>query len=82
MPYFARKEDIKDFFKDFVMADDVIHITYTSGRKLSSEDFVEFANADDSRAAMVKDKITLRSRYIELFPATREEMDEAIAKGR
>ncbi|KAJ8449474.1 hypothetical protein Cgig2_002271 [Carnegiea gigantea] len=82
LPYSARKEDIKDFFKDFVLADDVIRITYTSVGRLSCEAFVEFANADDSRAAMVKDKMTLGSRYIELFPATQEEMDEAIAKGR
>lgn len=82
LPYSARREDVKDFFKDFVLADDVVHMTYTSSGRPSGEAFVEFANPEDSRAAMVKDKMTLGSRYVELFPASREEMDEAIAKGR
>ncbi|KAJ8424745.1 hypothetical protein Cgig2_013526 [Carnegiea gigantea] len=82
LPYSARREDIKNFFKDFVLEDDVIHITYNSAGKPSGEAFVEFSSPDDSKAAMVKDNMTLGSRYIELFPATREEMDEAIVKGR
>lgn len=82
LPFSARREDIKNFFKDFVLADDAIHITYNSAGRPSGEAFVEFPSPEDSRAAMVKDKMTLGSRYVELFPAFREEMDDAIAKGR
>ncbi|KAK9692355.1 hypothetical protein RND81_09G258600 [Saponaria officinalis] len=82
LPFSARRDDIKKFFKDFVLADDVIHITYNSSGRPSGDAFVEFASAEDSKSAMAKDKMTLGSRYVELFPATREEMDEAIAGGR
>jgi heterogeneous nuclear ribonucleoprotein F/H len=43
---------------------------------------VEFANAEDSKAAMAKDRMTLGSRYIELFPSSIEELDEAVSRGR
>ena len=82
LPFSARREDIKKFFDDFDLADDVVHITYNSSGRPSGEAFVKFSSPDESKAAMVKDKMTLGSRYIELFPASKEEMDEATAKGR
>ncbi|KAH9605814.1 hypothetical protein KSS87_020408 [Heliosperma pusillum] len=82
LPFSAKKQDIKTFFKDFDLADDVIHITFNSAGRPSGDAFVKFASPEDSKAAMVKDKMTLGSRYIELFPAPQEEMDEAISAGR
>ncbi|CAK9164688.1 unnamed protein product [Ilex paraguariensis] len=82
LPFSANKEDIMDFFQDFVFSEDSIHITATSGGRPTGEAFVEFASAEDSRAAMAKDRMTLGSRYIELFPSTPEELEEAISRGR
>ncbi|KAL5831944.1 hypothetical protein ACOSQ3_017362 [Xanthoceras sorbifolium] len=82
LPFSAGKDDIMDFFKDFVLSEESINITMNSDGRPTGEAFVEFANAEDSRAAMSKDRMTLGSRYIELFPSSHEEMDEAVLRGR
>ncbi|XP_061957986.1 uncharacterized protein LOC133679411 [Populus nigra] len=82
LPFSASKDDIMEFFKDFVLSDDSIHITMNSEGRPTGEAFVEFANAEDSKAAMAKDRMTLGSRYIELFPSSVEESDEAVSRGR
>ncbi|KAJ1390326.1 RNA-binding domain superfamily [Sesbania bispinosa] len=53
-----------------------------SARQTFWEAYVEFANAEDSKAAMSKDRMTLGSRYIELFPSSHSEMEDAISRGR
>jgi heterogeneous nuclear ribonucleoprotein F/H len=82
LPFSASKDDIMEFFKDFVLSEDSIHITMNSEGRPTGEAFVEFANAEDSKAAMAKDRMTLGSRYIELFPSSVEESDEAVSRGR
>ncbi|TXG73299.1 hypothetical protein EZV62_001878 [Acer yangbiense] len=82
LPFSAGKDDIMDFFKDFVLSEESIHITMNSEGRPTGEAFAEFANAEDSKAAMSKDRMTLGSRYIELFPSSHEEMDEAVLRGR
>lgn len=82
LPFSAGKDDIMDFFKDFVLSEDSIHITMNSDGRPTGEAFVEFANVEDSKAAMAKDRMTLGSRYIELFPSSHDEMDEALSRGR
>ncbi|GAB2287041.1 hypothetical protein Dimus_021428 [Dionaea muscipula] len=81
LPYSAIKDDILEFFKNFELSEDKVHITYNSEGRPSGDAFVEFSNPEDSRAAMSKDRKTLGSRYIELFPSSKQEMDEAIARG-
>ncbi|MCD7446348.1 hypothetical protein HAX54_005955 [Datura stramonium] len=51
------------------------------GVDLQGEAFVEFASADDSRSAMAKDRMTIGNRYIELFPSSPEELEEAVSRG-
>ncbi|GAA0144180.1 RNA splicing factor [Lithospermum erythrorhizon] len=82
LPFSATKEDIVDFFKDFVLAEEKIHITTDSIGRPTGEAYVEFANAEDSKAAMANDRMTLGSRYIELFPSAPDELTEAVSKGR
>ncbi|XP_011045432.1 PREDICTED: heterogeneous nuclear ribonucleoprotein F-like [Populus euphratica] len=82
LPFSAGKDDIMEFFKDFVLSEDSLHITMNSEGRPTGEAFVEFANAEDSKAAMAKDRMTLGSRYIELFPSSIEELDEAVSRGR
>ncbi|XP_039046979.1 heterogeneous nuclear ribonucleoprotein F-like, partial [Hibiscus syriacus] len=78
LPFSAGKDDIIDFFKDFVLSEDAIHIVLNSERRPNGEAFVEFANAEDSKAAIAKDRMTLGSRYIELFPSFPKEMVDAM----
>ncbi|KAL5982012.1 hypothetical protein ACLOJK_016080 [Asimina triloba] len=82
LPYSAGKDDILDFFKDFNLSEDSIHIVLNSEGRSTGEAFVEFSNPEDSKAAMVKDRMTLGSRYIELFPSSVQELDEAVSRGR
>lgn len=82
LPFSAGKDDIMDFFKDFVLSEEAIHITMNSEGRPTGEAFVEFSNAEDSKAAMVKDRMTLGSRYIELFPSSQGELEEAVSRGR
>ncbi|OIV92032.1 hypothetical protein TanjilG_01741 [Lupinus angustifolius] len=82
LPFSASKDDIMDFFKDFVMSEDSIYIIMNSEGRPSGEAYVEFENADESKAAMAKDRMTLGSRYIELFPSSHSEMEDAISRGR
>lgn len=82
MPFSACKEDIIDFFKNFsLLQDSIVRLANSEGRP-TGEAFVEFANAEDSRAAMTKDRMTIGSRYIELFPSSHEELEETVARGR
>ncbi|GJR65576.1 tubby-like F-box protein 3 isoform X2 [Tanacetum coccineum] len=77
LPFSAGKDDIIDFFKEFTLTEDSIHITYNSEGRATGEAFVEFANLEDSKAALAKDRMTLGSRYIELFMSSPEELGDA-----
>ncbi|KAK1429124.1 hypothetical protein QVD17_11326 [Tagetes erecta] len=80
LPYSAGKDDILDFFKEFTLSEDSIHMTYNSEGRSTGEAFVEFANLDDSKAALAKDRMTLGSRYIELFMSSHEEMRDPVLR--
>lgn len=41
----------------------------------SGQAFAEFASAEDAQTAMAKDRQMMGSRYIELFPASREDLE-------
>lgn len=82
LPYSASKDDIMDFFRDFVLSEDSIHFTMNSEGRRTGEAFVEFVSAEDSKAAMVKDRKMLGNRYIVLFPSSHEEWEEAASRGR
>ncbi|KAJ6796517.1 Uncharacterized protein M6B38_218910 [Iris pallida] len=80
LPYSAGKDDIMDFFKDYQLSEETVHIVLNSNGRPAGEAYVEFANAEDSKSAMGMDRMTLGSRYIELFPSTAKEMNQAISK--
>lgn len=82
LPFSAGKDDIMDFFKNFVLSEDSINFTVNSEGRATGEAFVKFKSAEDSKAAMVKDRKTLGSRYIELFPSSLEEWEDAVQSGR
>ncbi|KAK6937138.1 RNA recognition motif domain [Dillenia turbinata] len=82
LPFSAGKDDIMYFFNDFDLSEGSIHITLNSDGRPTGEAYVEFASAEDSKAAMIKDRMSLGSRYIELFPSSLEELEEAVARGQ
>ncbi|CAH9103266.1 unnamed protein product [Cuscuta epithymum] len=82
LPYSAEKDDIIDFFKDFVLSENSILITRNFEGRPTGEAFVEFANPEDAKAALAKDRMTLGSRYIELFPSSPEDLNESVSRRR
>lgn len=82
LPFSAGKDDIIDFFKNFTLSEDSIHITFNFEGRPTGESFVEFATAEDAKAALAKDRMTLGSRYIELFQSSPEELNEAVSRAR
>ncbi|KAI4383690.1 hypothetical protein MLD38_009497 [Melastoma candidum] len=82
LPFSAGKDDILDFFKDFDLNEESVHIAMNSEGGPSGDAYVEFMSKEDSKAAMSKDRMTLGSRYMESFPATRGDMEEAVSRGR
>lgn len=82
LPFSASKRDILDFFRDFPLANENVHIVVHADGRATGEAYVEFAGPAESKAAMRKDKMTLGSRYVELFPSSREEATRAATKGR
>ncbi|KAF3330168.1 heterogeneous nuclear ribonucleoprotein F [Carex littledalei] len=82
LPFSATKEEIMDFFREFELTENRIHLVLNRDGRPSGEAFVEFENAEESKAAMKNDRMTLGSRYIELFASQLKEMDEAISRER
>ncbi|GER55061.1 RNA-binding (RRM/RBD/RNP motifs) family protein [Striga asiatica] len=82
LPYSAGKDDIIDFFKNFTLSDESVHIVLNFDGRPNGEAFVEFANVDDAKEALAKDRMTLGNRYVELFQSSLEELNEALSRGR
>lgn len=82
LPFSANRDDIVEFFKGSYLSDDSIYFMVNSEGRVTGEAYVKFESPEDSKAAMMEDGTCLGSRYIELFPSTLEEWEEAVSKGR
>ncbi|KAJ7554257.1 hypothetical protein O6H91_06G132700 [Diphasiastrum complanatum] len=82
LPFSTSKRDIIEFFRDHGLKEENIHIVTHSDGRATGEAYVEFSSPSDSKAAMGKDKMTMGSRYVELFPSSREEATKAASKAR
>ncbi|GMH25154.1 hypothetical protein Nepgr_026997 [Nepenthes gracilis] len=82
LPFSVTKSDVIEFFGEFKPAEDKILIARRADGRTTGEAYVEFASADEAKKAMCKDKMTIGSRYIELFPSTPEEARRAESRGR
>eukprot|EP00667_Euglena_gracilis_P029884 EG_transcript_40301 len=82
LPFSATKGDIKAFFEGFNVSDAGIYLVAGKGGRPSGEAFVQFGDEYEAQRALLKDKEAIGMRYIELFLATREECDSAIARFR
>ncbi|KAG6553203.1 hypothetical protein Mapa_005263 [Marchantia paleacea] len=68
LPFSASRRDIVNFFKEFKLRDDAVHLVLSAEGRATGEAFVEFPSISHCKAAMDKDKMILGDRYIELFP--------------
>lgn len=87
IPFAATKMDIISFFADSnivpplpVLHTDSIHIVVGADGRASGAAFVEFPSPVDAKRAMLKDRQLMGSRYVELFPSSREEAAKAATK--
>lgn len=82
LPFTANRDDILEFFKGSVLLDDSIYFMVNSEGKVTGEAYVKFESPEDSKSAMMEDGTCIGNRYIELFPSSLEEWEEAVSKGR
>ncbi|OMO71409.1 hypothetical protein CCACVL1_18230 [Corchorus capsularis] len=82
LPFSVQKKEIVEFFKDFKIVEDRIHIACRPDGKATGEAYVEFASAEEAKRAMCKDKMTIGNRYVELFPSTPDEARRAESRSR
>ncbi|KAF0934519.1 hypothetical protein E2562_025615 [Oryza meyeriana var. granulata] len=82
LPYSATTEDIIKFFVEYELTEENVHIAYRPDGKATGEAYVEFPTAEVAKTAMCKDKMTIGTRYVELFPSTPEEASRAKSRAR
>lgn len=82
LPFSASRADIVDFFAGFDLSEEKVHIALRADGKATGEAFVEFPSAEEAKRAMNKDRMTIGSRYVELFPSTPEEASRAQSRSR
>ncbi|XP_010484697.1 PREDICTED: heterogeneous nuclear ribonucleoprotein H2-like isoform X1 [Camelina sativa] len=82
LPYSVNKPQIIDFFSGYKVIQGRVHVVSRPDGKATGEAFVEFETVEDARRAMAKDKMSIGSRYVELFPTTREEARRAESRSR
>ena len=82
LPFSVTKKEIIDFFASSGLNEENIHIVTHGDGRATGEAFVEFSGPEESKDAMKKDKMTLGTRYVELFPSSREEATRAAAKSQ
>nr|AFK41709.1 unknown [Lotus japonicus] len=82
LPFAVTKSQIVDFFKDYKLIEDRVHIACRPDGKATGEAYVEFVSPDEAKRAMSKDKMMIGSRYVELFPSTPDEARRAESRSR
>ncbi|KAL8246839.1 hypothetical protein R6Q59_008055 [Mikania micrantha] len=82
LPFTVQKADIVEFFKDFNVADEKVHIACRPDGKVTGEAYVTFESIEAAKQAMSKDRFLIGSRYVELFPSTPDEARRAESRSR
>ena len=85
LPYDVGVDAIVEFFQGpdgdgpVTVNPENVLMTLTPEGRPSGQAFVEFASTQDSAIALTKNKATIGSRYVELFPSSREEAARNVA---
>eukprot|EP00955_Chlamydomonas_euryale_P088968 364426-Chlamydomonas_euryale.AAC.34 len=84
LPFACQDEDIVRWFDDVQgitpLTNDSVFIVQEGGRP-SGIAFVELATPQEASACMVKNRQMMGSRYIEIFPANRGDLEKYRARG-
>ncbi|KAK3243750.1 hypothetical protein CYMTET_46616 [Cymbomonas tetramitiformis] len=82
LPFTAGKQDIVLFFQGFGLEEQGVNIVYGRDGRPSGECYCVFeGEGADIRGALTKHRQTMGTRYVELFPSSKQEMDQARATG-
>lgn len=82
LPFTATKQDIVLFFTGNGVKEECVHIVYGRDGRPTGEAYCVFEGPEsDIRGALSKHRQILGTRYVELFPTTKAEMDQCRAAG-
>ncbi|CAN8277732.1 unnamed protein product [Cochlearia groenlandica] len=83
LPYSVNKAQIVEFFSGYKVIEERVHVACRPDGKATGEAYVEFETVEEARrAAMAKDKMSIGSRYVELFPTSHEDARRAESRSR
>ncbi|XP_073456773.1 G-rich sequence factor 1 isoform X1 [Aquarana catesbeiana] len=77
LPYSCTEQDIINFFSGLSIADEGITFVLDQRGRKSGEAFVQFVSQENAEQALQKHKQEIGSRYIEIFPSRRSEIQNA-----
>ncbi|KAG8454251.1 hypothetical protein GDO86_000768 [Hymenochirus boettgeri] len=77
LPYSCSEQDILNFFSGLDIADEGITFVLDQRGRKSGEAFVQFLSQEHAEQALLKHKQEIGSRYIEIFPSRRSEIQTA-----
>ncbi|KAM4808925.1 G-rich sequence factor 1 [Rhinophrynus dorsalis] len=77
LPYSCSEQDILNFFSGLDVADEGITFVLDQRGRKSGEAFVQFLSQEHADQALLKHKQEIGSRYIEIFPSRRNEIQTA-----
>lgn len=77
LPYSCTEQDIVHFFSGLSIADEGITFVLDQRGRKSGEAFVQFVSQEHAEHALLKHKQEIGSRYIEIFPSRRSEIQNA-----
>ncbi|KAM4710520.1 G-rich sequence factor 1 [Discoglossus pictus] len=77
LPYSCSEQDILNFFSGLEIADEGITFVLDQRGRKSGEAFVQFLTQEYAEQALLKHKQEIGSRYIEIFPSRRSEIQTA-----
>ncbi|KAM8938823.1 G-rich sequence factor 1 [Pelodytes ibericus] len=77
LPYSCSEPDILNFFSGLDIADEGITFVLDQRGRKSGEAFVQFLSQEQADQALLKHKQEIGSRYIEIFPSRRSEIQTA-----
>lgn len=82
LPFNGTPESILQFFQGFNIPNGLmdIHMVLGPNGRPNGEAYVDFGSEDVADAALSKDRATIGSRYVEVFRATPEQMNQALSR--
>ncbi|XP_069599511.1 G-rich sequence factor 1 [Ranitomeya imitator] len=77
LPYSCSEQDIVNFFSGLSIAEEGITFVFDQRGRKSGEAFVHFVSDEHAEQALLRHKQEIGSRYIEIFPSRKNEIQNA-----